>query len=139
MNFTTFMNYTLALAGYQNIEEVPKEVFLNTVLTYFTNYTHVFSLDVFELFKEYTKIVKSKEDIEDIIYYLLGYISIIQNHQVNWYINESEEPRLSFNIHNPNIVDGLNTQEKFAYDKAFALLLHVALELKNMKEEGYSR
>ena len=113
MSFSTFMNYTLVKKGYQNIEEVPKEVFLNAIITYFLRHTDASSLDVYTLFQEYVKSTTQKEELEDIIYYLLGYISIIQNFQVNWYINESVEPMLTFNMHYPDKIDGLNTKEEF--------------------------
>ena len=135
------MNYHLVKKGYFNIEEIPVEEIINTIKSFLASKLNKEENDdIFILFKEFATTVDDKEkEVGIIIYYLLSYISILQHFEIVWYVNEVEEPTFTYNEHEPDKIDGLNTSKLIDYEKVFELVVNTAMEMKEKREEGLIR
>ena len=141
MNFNFYMNYHLVKKGYFNIEEIPVEEIINTIKSFLASKLNKEENDdIFILYKEFATTVDDKEkEVGIIIYYLLSYISILQHFEIVWYVNEVEEPTFTYNEHEPDKIDGLNTSKLIDYEKVFELVVNTAMEMKEKREEGLIR
>ena len=140
MNFFGYMNYSFVSAGYFSIEEVPIEELISKINEYLKEKVKEESLDdIFVLFNKYAQMTQDKKDAESIIHYLLNYISIMQSFEAIWQISDVDKPEFTYNKHYPDKIDALNTKKEIDYEATFDLVLNKAIDLKEKREEGYSR
>ncbi len=140
MNFFGYMNYSFVSAGYFSIEEVPIEELISKINEYLKEKVKEESLDdIFVLFNKYAQMTQDKKDAESIIHYLLNYISIMQSFEAIWQISDVDKPEFTYNKYYPDKIDALNTKKEIDYEATFDLVLNKAIDLKEKREEGYSR
>ena len=140
MNFFGYMIYSFVSAGYFSIEEVPIEELISKINEYLKEKVKEESLDdIFVLFNKYAQMTQDKKDAESIIHYLLNYISIMQSFEAIWQISDVDKPEFTYNKYYPDKIDALNTKKEIDYEATFDLVLNKAIDLKEKREEGYSR
>lgn len=140
MNFFGYMNYSFASVGYFSIEEVPIEELISKINEYLKEKVKEESLDdIFVLFNKYAQMTQDKKDVESIIHYLLNYISIMQSFEAIWQISDVDKPEFTYNKYYPDKIDALNTKKEIDYEATFDLVLNKAIDLKEKRQEGYSR
>lgn len=140
-DFKDYINFQLIKKGYFNFEEVKAEDLQEVIADYFYNELGIFKSneDLFTLFMVYSK-QTSKDNLQEIISYLLEILSIIQGKgRIEWWqFGQNKEPIISYDIETNDIVS-LNTSLDINYEKAFILLVNVIIELKIAKEEERKR
>ena len=88
--------------------------------------------DLTILFNCFQKNNEEKE-VAGIIHYLLQYISLLQNFEVIWVIEENTSPLFTYNKTFPDKIDALITKKEIDID-TFNLVLKTALDLKEERE-----
>ena len=135
----------LMLRGYENVVDAPLEEFVNMLrlyllealweLDYVNHDENDRNLDIITLFTKYSQKTNNKFELNSIISYLLGYISTLQESGVSWHISEDGKTNLSWNKETYDVLEELLTPQEVNYPLTFALVLNMALYLKNAKEK----
>lgn len=135
----------LMLRGYENAPDAPVEEFVSMLRVYllealwqidYANHDEKDrNLDLITLFTKYSQKTNNKFELNSIISYLLGYISTLQESGVSWHISEDGKTNLSWNKETYDVLEELLTPQEVNYPLTFALVLNMALYLKNTKEK----
>ena len=127
------MNLRFVKQGYMNLTEVGESEFLDAIKAFFNmNLPEIKTDDLTILFNCFQKNNEEKE-VAGIIHYLLQYISLLQNFEVIWVIEENTSPLFTYNKTFPDKIDALITKKEIDVD-TFNLVLKTALDLKEERE-----
>lgn len=133
MFFQIYMNLRFVKQGYMNLTEVGESEFLDAIKAFFhMNLPEIKTDDLTILFNCFQKNNEEKE-VAGIIHYLLQYISLLQNFEVIWVIEENTSPLFTYNKTFPDKIDALITKKEIDVD-TFNLVLKTALDLKEERE-----
>ena len=133
MFFQIYMNLRFVKQGYMNLTEVGESEFLDAIKAFFhMNLPEIKTDDLTILFNCFQKNNEEKE-VAGIIHYLLQYISLLQNFEVIWVIEENTYPLFMYNKTFPDKIDALITKKEIDVD-TFNLVLKTALDLKEERE-----
>ena len=133
MFFQIYMNLRFIKQGYMNLTEVGESEFLDAIKDFFNmNLPEIKTDDLTILFNCFKKNNEEKE-VAGIIHYLLQYISLLQNFEVIWVIEENTSPLFTYNKTFPDKIDALITKKEIDVD-TFNLVLKTALDLKEERE-----
>ena len=133
MFFQIYMNLRFVKQGYMNLTEVGESEFLDAIKAFFNmNLPEIKTDDLTILFNCFQKNNEEKE-VAGIIHYLLQYISLLQNFEVIWVIEENTSPLFTYNKTFPDKIDALITKKEIDID-TFNLVLKTALDLKEERE-----
>lgn len=133
MFFQIYMNLRFVKQGYMNLTEVGESEFLDAIKAFFNmNLPEIKTDDLTILFNCFQKNNEEKE-VAGIIHYLLQYISLLQNFEVIWVIEENTSPLFTYNKTFPDKIDALITKKEIDVD-TFNLVLKTALDLKEERE-----
>lgn len=133
MFFQIYMNLRFVKQGYMNLTEVGESEFLDAIKAFFNmNLPEIKTDDLTILFNCFQKNNEEKE-VAGIIHYLLQYISLLQNFEVIWIIEENTSPLFTYNKTFPDKIDALITKKEIDVD-TFNLVLKTALDLKEERE-----
>ena len=133
MFFQIYMNLRFVKQGYMNLTEVGESEFLDAIKAFFhMNLPEIKTDDLTILFNCFQKNNEEKE-VAGIIHYLLQYISLLQNFEVIWVIEENTSSLFTYNKTFPDKIDALITKKEIDVD-TFNLVLKTALDLKEERE-----
>ena len=133
MFFQIYMNLRFVKQGYMNLTEVGESEFLDAIKAFFhMKIPKIKTDDLTILFNCFQKNNEEKE-VAGIIHYLLQYISLLQNFEVIWVIEENTSPLFTYNKTFPDKIDALITKKEIDVD-TFNLVLKTALDLKEERE-----
>lgn len=133
MFFQIYMNLRFVKQGYMNLTEVGESEFLDAIKAFFNmNLPEIKTDDLTILFNCFQKNNEEKE-VAGIVHYLLQYISLLQNFEVIWVIEENTSPLFTYNKTFPDKIDALITKKEIDID-TFNLVLKTALDLKEERE-----
>ena len=142
MNLESFMNYHIIRRGYSNSKEVPAEEFMNVLENFFLSHLSTTEKedDIYILFHKYLETIPNHDQAgEEIIHYLLSFLSILQEKKIKWQKKENFENAFWFYANNDECIESLNTNNLVDYSKTFNLVLCTLLDLQNKREEGIQR
>ncbi len=142
MNLENFMNYHLVKRGYLNLKEVSAEDFMNVLENFLLSHLPATEkeLDICMLYHKYLLATPNKEQAsEEMIHYLLSYLSVLQEKNIKWERQEKGTTPTWQYTDNGMFIESLNTSKDTNESQAFNFVLCTLLDLEQKREEGITR